>query len=255
MKLLRRLDAPGTPALQGKIAFRTGCFYNRFGLCLVRSYREDRMTKTRTRPNPVAGVRRDMPAGIFRAGRRRKSLRQHFRDGLEAALKAEPEAFAATKPRTMMGLMIREVVCGAASARCDAIRLVFSYVDEGGFSRAEAESEDAGDNSQRNSEPESAGETKWDWDGEKGWDSSRREKKPGELDAERAARTEALREQLRERFIRAAEAAKENQEREARLAAERAGQTAPNLPPAQFSGNIAPHAAGTIRIGGKRVEG
>lgn len=207
------------------------------------------MTSTRRRENPVA--RREIPAGVSRARRRRKSLRQHFRDGLEAGLKAEPEAFAATKPRTMMGLIVRELVCAAANARCDAIRLVFDFVDEAELLRSETNMEEAGDNSPGISEQEPAEETKWDW-GENGWDSSEREKKPGELDAERTARTEALREELRERFIRAAEAVRENQERAARLAAERTGAT--NPPPAQFSGNFAPHPAAKIRIGGKLVE-
>lgn len=206
------------------------------------------MTSTRRRENPVA--RREIPAGVSRAGRRRKSLRQHFREGLEAGLKAGPEAFAATKPRTMMGLIVRELVCAAASARCDAIRLVFDFVDEAELPRTEPETEEAVDNSQGISEP--AEETKWDWS-ENGWDSSEREKKPGELDAERAARTEALREELRERFIRAAEAVRENQERAARLAAERTG--TPNPSPAQFSGNLEPHSARTVRVGGKIVEG
>jgi hypothetical protein len=210
------------------------------------------MTKARTK---TEDDRRDVVKRISPVHRRRKSLRQHFREGLEAALKAEPEAFKSTKPRTMMGLMVREVVCAAASARCDAVRLVFAFVDEAELQRTEMETEDTGDNSQGISELESAEETKWDWDEETGWDSSEREKKPGELDAERAARTEALRNELRARFIRAAEAVKENQEREARLAAERPGQSAANPSPAPSSGNIEPNLRGSIRIGGKLVEG
>jgi DNA polymerase len=122
----------------------------------------------------------------------------------------------------MMGLIERELVCAAAAACCDAIRLVFDFVDEAELQRTEAQTEDAGDNSQGILEPETADETKWDWNEEAGWDSSEREKKPGEPDAEREARTEA-----------------ENQ---------------PAPSPAQFSGNIAPTSAPTIRIGGKLVE-
>ena len=210
------------------------------------------MTSTRRRPNPV--IRREMPAAVCRPRRGRKSLRQHFREGLEAGLKAEPEAFAATKPRTVMGLIVRELVCAAASARCDAIKLVFNFVDEAELPSTELGTDDAGDNSQGNSEPEPTEETKWDWDEKTGWDSSEREKKPGELDAERAARTDALREELRERFIRAAEAVKENQERAARLASVRVNQTTLDTPAAKFSGNFEPNSP-TIRIGGKLVEG
>lgn len=210
------------------------------------------MTNARRRENPVA--RREMPEGVVRTRRRRKSLRQHFREGLEFGLKAEPEAFAATKPRTMMGLIVRELVCAAASARCDAIRLVFDFVDEAELHRTETETEDASGNSQGISVPELAPEPKWDWDEKAGWDSSEREKKPGELDAERAARTEAMRADLRERFIRAADAVKENQEREARLAAEQANRPALDASPAQFSGNSEANSKPTIRIGGRLVE-
>ncbi len=152
--------------------------------------------------------------------RRRKSLRQHFREGLEAGLKAEPEAFAATKPRTMMGLMVRQLVWEASHARCDAIKLVFAYVDEAKPLRTESETEDADDHSQGLSGPDSTDETKWDWDVVTGWDSSEREKNPEEQDAARVARAEAMPEELRERFIRAAEAIEQNEARAARLAAE-----------------------------------
>ncbi|HEX4081046.1 MAG TPA: hypothetical protein VHX61_19455, partial [Rhizomicrobium sp.] len=46
--------------------------------------------------------------------RRRRTLKQHFCDGLAAAVRAEPYPFATTKPRTMMGQMVRELVLDAA---------------------------------------------------------------------------------------------------------------------------------------------
>ena len=156
-------------------------------------------------------------------------------------------------PNMVSATRISAEIATAASARCDAIRLVFSYVDEGKLLRTETETPDAGDNSQGISEPESADDTKWDWDEKTGWDSSEREKKPGELDAERAARTEALREELRERFIRAAEAVTENEARAARIAAEGAKRPVPDPSPAPFSGNIEPDLRGSVRIGGKLV--
>jgi hypothetical protein len=181
-------------------------------------------------------------------------LREHFCDGLGAGLKADPEAFAATKPRTMMGLMVRELVCEAAHARCDAIKLVFAYVDAAESLHNETDTDEAGDNSQGILEPEALDDTRWDWD-ETGWDSSERVKKPGELDAERAAHSEAMRQDLRERILRLGEATRENEARTTRLAAESAGQTTPTPPPAPFSGNSAPNLNGSIRIGGKLVEG
>jgi hypothetical protein len=190
------------------------------------------MANARRRQDCFSQMGRQRPVGTGYARRRRKSLREHFCDGLRAGLKAEPEAFAATKPRTMMGLMVRNLVCAAADARCDAVRLVFSFVDEAELLRAEAETEDGDDNSQGLSGPESE-ETQWDWDEATGWDSSERETKPGEPVAEDTAKTEALREELHDRFMRMAQGIKDNALREARLEIEQSRQPAP----AQFSGN------------------
>jgi len=203
------------------------------------------MTSAHRRQNPVAELRREMPAGVGRERRRRKSLRQHFREGLEAGLKAEPKAFAATNPRTMLGLIVREIVCAAAGARCDAIRLVFEYVDEAESPRIEPEADAAGDNSQGNSALQSADDTRWDWD-EAGWDSSEPEKT--DEDGESAAGTEALKNELQERIVRMVKTAKENGPVPAWLAKELADNPAPA--PAPVSGNSDPHS-GFTRVGGK----
>ena len=71
----------------------------------------------------------------------------------------------------------------------------------------------------------------------------------------RTRRTQALREELYERFIRAAEGERENEERAARLAAEQMGQTVPNPAETQFSGNYEPGLEGFTRIGGRIVKG
>ncbi|HEX3664089.1 MAG TPA: hypothetical protein VHU23_02525 [Rhizomicrobium sp.] len=189
------------------------------------------MVNARRRQDWVSEMGRQMPVGTGFAKRRRKSLRDHFCDGLRAGLKAEPQAFAATKPRTMMGLMVRNLVCAAADARCDAVKLVFSFVDEAEL-RTEAGTEDASDTSQGISGPES-GETQWDWDETSGWDSSERETRPRESKAEDTAKTEALREELHDRFMRMAQGIKDNALREARLEIEQGRQ--PTHAP--FSGN------------------
>src|SRR5580698_6980651 len=77
----------------------------------------------------------------FRApiGRRRKSLRHHFCDGIEAAVKAEPEAFGNTKPRTMLGLIVHSLVRGAGTGRCDQVRLVVFFLEEAERRRGLAE--------------------------------------------------------------------------------------------------------------------
>ncbi|HEY3638824.1 MAG TPA: hypothetical protein VGK90_11805 [Rhizomicrobium sp.] len=183
--------------------------------------------------------------------KRRKSLRQHFCDGLAAAVKAEPEAFKATRPRTMMGLMVRELVGAAANARCDAIKLVFAYLDQAENERIEAEAQEAGDDSREEFESDSPA-PRWDWDEDGGWDSS--EKPNPQEDTEREARTEKMRGALLQKFIRVADAERENEERAARLAAER-GEAAPSAP---FPGNYSPssqsNGSGSVRIGGKLVE-
>ena len=215
--------------------------------------------------------------------RRRKTLRQHFCDGLEAALKAEPYPFATTKPRTMLGRMVRELVLDAARAKCAAIRLVFDYLDQAELERTEMETEGLEDDSQGNREPARAPEPQWDWNEATGWDSSRREEEAlmfERLASERAAearqeedgsdaRTEALRQQMVQRLLRVPEADRENEARLAQLAEARTGDPTrgPSAPfpgnsgvppdaPAPFSGNSGvPHKAGTMRIGGKLVEG
>lgn len=110
--------------------------------------------------------------------RRRRTLKQHFCDGLAAAVRVEPYPFATTKPRTMMGQMVRELVLDAARAKCDAIKLVFVYLDEA--ERTEMDTDGEGDDSQGISGPE----TQWDWSEEGVWDTSRRE----EVDVEREKR-------------------------------------------------------------------
>jgi hypothetical protein len=203
--------------------------------------------------------------------RRRRTLRQHFCDGLAAAVKAEPYPFATTKPRTMMGQMVRELVLEAARAKCDAIKLVFAYLDEA--ERTEADTEGADDDSQGNFGPD----TQWDWSEEGVWDTSRREEEYVEREKrmarEKAAseaeeanlrenppsdpETRALKEAMIQRCLRAAEADRENEARKARLAtAQNAGGGVTEVP---ISGNseapATPQPERTIRVGGRLLEG
>jgi len=100
--------------------------------------------------------------------KRWKTLRHHFCDGIEAAVKAEPQAFQATKPRTMLGLMVHSVVGGAATGRCDQIKLVVFFLDEAERRRVAAEQSAAlDDNSEGNSE--APPEPKWDWTADGVW--------------------------------------------------------------------------------------
>ncbi|HEX4079023.1 MAG TPA: hypothetical protein VHX61_09145 [Rhizomicrobium sp.] len=203
--------------------------------------------------------------------RRRRTLKQHFCDGLAAAVRAEPYPFATSKPRTMMGQMVRELVLDAARAKCDAIKLVFAYLDEA--ERTEMDTDGEGDDSQGISAPE----TQWDWSEEGVWDTSRRE----EVDVEREKRmarekaaceaaaanlrenptcdaeTRALKEAMIQRCLRAAEADRENEARKARLAAaQNSGGAVAEVP---ISGNseapATPQPERTMRVGGRLLEG
>jgi hypothetical protein len=198
------------------------------------------------------------------AGRRRKSLRHHFCDGVDAAVKAEPDAFANSRPRTMLGLIVHSLVRGAATGRCDQIKLVVFFLDEAERRRGVVEHIVApAENSQGIPEPKSAPQPKWDWSEDGAWDSAVRadDKKACEEMERREAHAEALREELGDRFRRALEAERINTERRVRLELEREGRSAvPETAAAPFSGNIPPAAprdphAGTVRIGGRIVEG
>ena len=112
-------------------------------------------------------------------------------------------------------------------------------------------------------EPKSPPLPQWDWGEDGVWDSSVRadDKAKREEQERKEAREEALRAELSERFRRALEAERINTERRVRMELEREGRNAvPEPPAAPFSGNIPPAAArdphaGTVRIGGRIVEG
>ncbi|MGH6889710.1 MAG: hypothetical protein ACREHF_11030 [Rhizomicrobium sp.] len=190
--------------------------------------------------------------------RRRKSLRRQFCEGIEAAVQAEPSAFRATRPRTMMSLMVRELVSAAGRGRSDAIRTVMGFLDEAEARRNAAESE--GVQSQGNSAAQSP-EPRWEWTETGEWDSSEREAPgtdPHAPDAytypEPGQEThQALCDRLFTKCVRAYEADCEEAERKARLAVEREGRSAPRAEAAN-SGNI-PAPGPQVRIAGRIVEG
>ena len=193
-------------------------------------------------------------------GRRRKSLRHHFCDGIEAAVNAEPDAFANAKPRTMLGLIVHSLVRSAASGRCNQVKLVVFFLDEAERRRSAVE-EIAAPAEQGNSEPEAP--PNWDWSEDGVWNSTMREddETAREEKERHEAHAEALRAELGDRFRRALEAERINTERRVRLELEREGRSAaPETQAAPFSGNIPPDVprdphAGTVRIGGRIVEG
>ncbi|HEX4159098.1 MAG TPA: hypothetical protein VHY79_11530 [Rhizomicrobium sp.] len=188
-------------------------------------------------------------------------MRHQFCDGIDAAVKAEPDAFANTRPRTMLGLIVHSLVRGAATGRCDQIKLVVFFLDEAERRRGVVEHIVAPDaDSQGNSEPKPAPPPQWDWSEDGAWDSTMRadDEKAAEEKEQSETRAEALREEIGDRFRRALEAERINTERRVRMELEREGRNAvPETVAAPFSGNISPARdphAGTVRIGGRIVD-
>jgi hypothetical protein len=142
----------------------------------------------------------------------------------------------------MMGLIVRNLVCRAGEGRCDAVRLVVVFLDEGERRRVAAEQAAMGD-SQGNSAPLSPPEPSWDWDEEGAWDSSGRaasDEDGRREDEAKEAKAEALRDELKGMIERRVEAERINTERRVRLEMEREGRNAiAGTPAAPFSGNFA----------------
>jgi hypothetical protein len=218
--------------------------------------KEKTMTGTHS-DHPYGQLPEDEPSRMPRR-RKRKTLRHHFCDGIEAAVKAEPEAFKSTKPSCMLSLMVKGLVSAAANARCDCIKMVMNFLNEAEFRRSEAAFDAEG-----NFDLEVPPEPRLDWqDGV--WDSSERtdeylaeEERKKKEEEDKEARCTALRAELREKFLRAAEADRLNAERKARIEAERQGlNPPPAAPAAPNSGNNPPSPdRRTIRVGGRIVEG
>ena len=70
---------------------------------------------------------------------RRRSIRKHLRDGIEAAPYADPEVLANCKPRTCLGLIVRRLVLEAGEGKMTAFKLIMQLLEE--------KAEDEGSNS------------------------------------------------------------------------------------------------------------
>jgi hypothetical protein len=204
---------------------------------------------------------RPAEAGREPSRRRRTSLRHTFCAGIEAGVKAEPAAFQSTKPRSMLGLMVRELVCAAGRGRCEAIKAVMGFLDEADARRNAGDSEGA--RSQGNSGTEEPAEPRWEWDDDGAWDSSEREaadaKSARGTDEQFAVPDAPVAARMFERIMRSHKSDRLNAERLVRLATEREGRKAPPGE-APISGNIPDEPAldplsPAIRIGGRIVDG
>src|SRR5437764_15337527 len=62
------------------------------------------------------------------SAKRRRTIHAHLKDGIEAALPAEPYFLAVTKTRTTLGLVIRELTLEAARGKVQMIRLMLALL-------------------------------------------------------------------------------------------------------------------------------
>ena len=106
-----------------------------------------------------------------------RPVRAIFREGIEAALAAEPYFLATTKTRTTLGWVVRELVLDAGRGKLEALKAMLVLLDR--EPSEEEEDEEAG---------RILNEPRWDWTPERVWEG--RPETEEELEAkEEAART------------------------------------------------------------------
>lgn len=157
-----------------------------------------------------------------------RSIQAHFREGLEAALRADPRLLAECEPKTGAGTVVRSLVLEAGQGKTPALKLMLQML---GFKESEAADSES---------DESYFEPEWDWNAERRWVTERRREKPRpEADARKAERAEAeaAQQSLREKLVGLREADLEEQERRTKLAGSTAlsgsfatGPPAPGMP-------------------------
>jgi hypothetical protein len=86
---------------------------------------------------------------------KRRHLRAIFKEGLEAALRADPAVLEKCTPKTGAGLFVRGLVLEAGKGKTTSIRTLMSLVDW------EPDENDE----------EILDETRWDWNAEGAWDT------------------------------------------------------------------------------------
>jgi hypothetical protein len=122
---------------------------------------------------------------------RRRPVRLHFRNGVEAALRADPRALAACEPRTGLGVVVRALVQEAGRGKTAALRELLSLLDWQEPERDETQTEDAAE-----AEQILKAEPRWDWNESADWDFTPREKPAGD-----AAEAGAANENAPRRFL------------------------------------------------------
>src|SRR2546423_7486531 len=81
---------------------------------------------------------------------KRRAARAILKDGLEAALRADPEVMTNCKPKTCAGGIVRALVLGAGKGKMTALKTLMSLLDW--------EAEEEGEEPQEHSD-----EPRWDW--------------------------------------------------------------------------------------------
>lgn len=165
-------------------------------------------------------------SGHAPAARRRRPLRLHLRNGIEAALRADPERLDESRTRTYMGRVVRSLVQEAGKGKTPSLKLMLALIDwEDPDEQTDAD--EAAAIETRDDEP------KWDWNEAGDWDYSPRANAGNNAEAaiDRSGQTlprsgEAgrykeeenyFKNELRRRFLRLAEADAVEAARKARL--------------------------------------
>jgi hypothetical protein len=112
--------------------------------------------------------------------RRWRPVRSIFKEGIEAALRAEPYFLATTKTRTTLGWIIRELVLDAGRGKMTALKAMLSLLDW-------EEPEESGETQEILDEPQ-RDEPQWEWTSEGVWEG--RPESEEEREAEEQAEQE-----------------------------------------------------------------
>ncbi len=157
------------------------------------------------------------PSPAPRRARRPSDIPQHFRDGLEAALRADPELVATTKTRTLLGAVVKGLALEASRGKPEAIRVMMSLLGQ-----TEPEANETRERTEPRCQGLSGDLRRWDWSREGDWEAAvrdeRRQKEEADAsDADPGFDAEKVRESLRRRFLQVAEADREEQQRKALL--------------------------------------
>ncbi|HEX3429385.1 MAG TPA: hypothetical protein VHT03_00750 [Rhizomicrobium sp.] len=109
-----------------------------------------------TRANGEGNGAANAPNGPPGIKKRRRHMKAILREGLEAALRADPAVLEKCRPKTGYGLLVRGLVLEAGKCKATPLKTVMSLIDWAG-------EEESGDGE------EISDDTPWDWNSDGVW--------------------------------------------------------------------------------------